>query len=840
MSVESKIFWINKIHIEISLDMMIAWNSKEEIEAKTKKSLEDMHMWVETELANNPKDTSEEYIRLLNKWVLNYKGKIQKKTKDSLLTVKDDVIQNTNEKIDKEKAKVIFWETEYQYAKQILKWTYEIDNIFNWKSLEYIKMYLDYLHHLNKFEEWKKSVYKFLLDTEKYIEKHYEKTVLYNNPDYWIIKSIINQWYLFHKAKKKSPIFSAFAPWWSYGTYYLWYLDREKKEWKYPDIIIGSSAWWFYPTLYELYRMAKLENPEDTNESILSLLDLVPDWLENKSMFFDWWELINSFKVTAQKLIDIINKKRQNNKIPNINELKFSDLERAIWVVASRKKPDGKLQEVLFSKNDLVLQSVQASSNPHLWTILWIDINWLKETYFYDNFWYDWFHTNPIPIEYSYWFNVKINNLVEIFPSNDTKVDEILYLYARPVNVISPNTYWKYFSPWSVESQWVWFDKENAKVWIDIWNMPLHNIKDFLDYISYIENKDESQSIKDKKINIILRMFWWNIDNLLNRLTKAPSNEEMLWLLNLLSKYEDLITNDVKKDVLLKISEHALDYQLNYSPEIYKILLPYCFEITKKEKRPAYYTSYTFINYIVSWLTIDKFIELYKKWQFQMEIFWDIEFKKVLDSSHLGYLHDNLLPQVFSSRENYLKVNKKKNVDEEFKSFSFSDINKFPWFEAITFWSFQLSKFLEHQNVDDVVTKYQEIIKDSWVLDFIDNWFDINDIDKAQDKMFTIKVLLNFFEMFTFDSQRAFYEIFMQRLYGTNIWKQFFQGLNDFFKKQKNILSTQNFESKDNKSNSEDPDELDIREKIADLNNSLEVSEKRFLGIIEKWNIRLP
>lgn len=84
------LFWINKWHIETSLDMMNAWDTQDQIESKTREKLEEMKKWVEKELKED-KISTKDYKDLLNKWLETYKTKITKDTQSKLGAARNDV-----------------------------------------------------------------------------------------------------------------------------------------------------------------------------------------------------------------------------------------------------------------------------------------------------------------------------------------------------------------------------------------------------------------------------------------------------------------------------------------------------------------------------------------------------------------------------------------------------------------------------------------------------------------------------------------------------------------------------------------------------------------------------
>ena len=163
-----------------------------------------------------------------------------------------------------------------------------------------------------------------------YVEGKFDTATLQKSDGYWQIRSIENTNFLFTRSPK-NPVFSAFAPGGSYGSFYLGYLSKLQKNNVFPDIIVGSSAGALYPTLFALWTMAHRENPKKAKELFPTELSIIPENLENKSMLWNGNELINGFAQSAARLISIINERReQNTKLPDISEIRFTDLSTPI------------------------------------------------------------------------------------------------------------------------------------------------------------------------------------------------------------------------------------------------------------------------------------------------------------------------------------------------------------------------------------------------------------------------------------------------------------------------------------------------------------------------------
>lgn len=163
----------------------------------------------------------------------------------------------------------------------------------------------------------------------------------------------------------------------SYGPIFMGSLMRREEQLGGPnpenppfDTLIGISGGALYPSLYSLFREAHLNHPEKIPfnlESLTSWTSFRDIEEPSSSMLLDETKILEEFEDTANRLIFTINigrSERGEELLPAIDEMKFSDLSLDIVAVASRERPDGSHQRVLFGDDDLLLQSLLASSNP--------------------------------------------------------------------------------------------------------------------------------------------------------------------------------------------------------------------------------------------------------------------------------------------------------------------------------------------------------------------------------------------------------------------------------------------------------------------------------------------
>lgn len=195
--------------------------------------------------------------------------------------------------------------------------------------------------------------------------------------------------------------FASFSVWWSIGVGYLWYILAQDEHDKLPEVIFWASAGSLFPILYLLWKEALRTSPKDTKPWMEWLISYLPQNLWNKTMWSDGEELIQEFKKSANKLIDIINQKRWEPKMLPIDKISIGDISKSFWIIASRKKPEWWYQEVIFSWWDNLMDAVIASSNPEI-NILWINFSVLTSSRnkFLWNVWHDGDHTNYNPLNY--------------------------------------------------------------------------------------------------------------------------------------------------------------------------------------------------------------------------------------------------------------------------------------------------------------------------------------------------------------------------------------------------------------------------------------------------------
>lgn len=388
--------------------------------------------------------------------------------------------------------------------------------MFEWKSLEYISYSLHKIRsshpvrNIWELENWK----KLLQDTENILQKKYPIEFLYSDKNYWNIRNLKNQAFLFSHPTVFPPTAATFSPGWSYGPYYLGKLALLEKKWEYPNIMIGASAWALYPVLYELYRMAKNEDLDNCVREFPGLTGLIPENLEWKSMLQNGTNLIESFSKIWQKLINIINKERKNSHtqlLPDIQNIHFSDLVSAVGVIASRQMKSG-FQEVLFSWDDTIMDAVTASSNPLL--KIWpISMNVLHRTEFYGNNWNDGDHTNPMPIEWLYNFPTKNITQITSMRIHTGEIDKMFdydKVYDtdlfREKNPLFEKYKWDVFMT-DLMWQWSWFEKEKAQIYIFLGTIDFQNPDSILDWLSILKNLSLDSSLQKKVwITVFMRM----------------------------------------------------------------------------------------------------------------------------------------------------------------------------------------------------------------------------------------------------------------------------------------------------------------------------------------------
>lgn len=130
----------------------------------------------------------------------------------------------------------------------------------------------------NRIKNWRNLVDETLKMVEENFQNEREK---HKNPDYWRLRNLSRQAFLFDKAGSE-PNIALFSPAGSYGPYYLGKLENFYENNASPDMMIGGSAGALYPTLYELYDMARRENPQETQEKFANILALIPENLSKK------------------------------------------------------------------------------------------------------------------------------------------------------------------------------------------------------------------------------------------------------------------------------------------------------------------------------------------------------------------------------------------------------------------------------------------------------------------------------------------------------------------------------------------------------------------------------
>lgn len=258
------------------------------------------------------------------------------------------------------------------------------------------------------------------------------------NVAYW---DFSNRLQLFEMRKeileKSFDRYTSFSVGGSIWAGYLGYLHGMQESGKLPQVIFGASAWSLFPAIYLLWQQALKTNPEETKPEFTGLLSYLPKWMEEKTMWSNGEELISAFQGSCQTLIDLINKKRpEDQKLPSADKLKISDVSKTFGIIASRKNEgNGKFQEVIFSGDDPLVQSVIASSNPEI-SILGMKFSVItdKKNKFLGNTWHDGDHTNYNPIEYGDILGV--SERIQVTPFNLLQKKDIeIISYDKEVNL---------------------------------------------------------------------------------------------------------------------------------------------------------------------------------------------------------------------------------------------------------------------------------------------------------------------------------------------------------------------------------------------------------------------
>ncbi len=279
------LFWINKWHIETSLDMLNAWDTPEKIEKQTREKLEDIKKWVEKELSEK-KYSTKEYEDLLNKWLEAYKSKIQKDTRDKVAKVKVNVGWNTwewskpntptptdKEKPANEKPIEVFFEINDR--------EFIIVNNYNLKKWDKIA----YNSNENWVFTWK---YKKVWDkiTEIEIEKNWTKW----DKIYIKVWDIISIW---EKPEENKN-------------------EVEKETWNSNPML---------PTFPRTERKEFKQENINTRTIINEISSLYKTFLETAKSIDSFWDLKTKKQKNDSKIILITN---YNNLIYKINELLLS------------------------------------------------------------------------------------------------------------------------------------------------------------------------------------------------------------------------------------------------------------------------------------------------------------------------------------------------------------------------------------------------------------------------------------------------------------------------------------------------------------------------------------
>lgn len=391
--------------------------------------------------------------------------------------------------------------------------------IFEWKPLSEVVFSLEKMRNAgiasdkNRIKNWRNLVDETLKMVEENFQNEREK---HKNPDYWRLRNLSRQAFLFDKAGSE-PNIALFSPAGSYGPYYLGKLENFYENNASPDMMIGGSAGALYPTLYELYDMARRENPQETQEKFANILALIPENLSKKdSMPRNGKRLIAEFAWKAQELINVINESRKTKNLPplsRIEDLRFSELSRPIGVIASRNiGGKNNYQEVLFSGDDNVLNAITASSNPgiHFGPI---QFNVVKRVRFSHNFWNDGDHTNPMPTEWIYHFpqgkvtqiNAIHGNMTQdqAYDSDFNKVD---FGILKDFEVDERKDFFNTILMTDYKWQASGFDKNTAELYTILGNIDVKNFSEIIKKLEYYQKTLSPEDFQKLFRSVIFRL----------------------------------------------------------------------------------------------------------------------------------------------------------------------------------------------------------------------------------------------------------------------------------------------------------------------------------------------
>ena len=365
-----------------------------------------------------------------------------------------------------------------------------------------------------------------------------DKDIL-KNDSYWEFYNLRNllvlaDWVKKNWKEKNERLWWWFSASWSFWSIYLWYLLKKEKEinsWdlnqSFPlDIMIWSSSWWLYPVWYSLWREAAKINPEKVKFSIEWMMEYFPKNLDWKNLLINWEYIMNSFIISSQKLIKIINETRKSDPLPNIKNITFNDLKRNIWIIASRNRKDWSFQQILFSNWDNVLKAIMASTNPKFF-LLW---NLLTDVNFANNNWNDGWHTNPNPWENLWFFSPSKIFQIVWWPWMEEKI-------SPNIEVENCN-----YIPKMVEkksyTQWEDFDIETTYLRAIIWYFWKINVSNTINMINYLSesnflSKEQKKSAIKKLISYLKSALKpWEI--------KENTNEAVFWKISFDTTTQDL------------------------------------------------------------------------------------------------------------------------------------------------------------------------------------------------------------------------------------------------------------------------------------------------------------
>ncbi|MBS9775132.1 hypothetical protein KGV52_00300 [Candidatus Gracilibacteria bacterium] len=215
-------------------------------------------------------------------------------------------------------------------------------------------------------------------------------------------------------------------------------MDAKKQ---YYNAFVGGSAGALYPVIYDLYRTAKIENPQETQKLFPDVSYLLSEKVKKYHLLkrgLGGNTIEQGFFETGQKLIDIINQNRKNqDKLPDLDHLQFKHLSTPFLVITSRKieknnsdetKNSGKKKdflETISSRDDYVFPTIQASVNPVIHGVSLMGKQKegiLFDTYLKDVQFRDAMHTNPLGTE---WlsnlskYGIKNPNITQITVGSD-------------------------------------------------------------------------------------------------------------------------------------------------------------------------------------------------------------------------------------------------------------------------------------------------------------------------------------------------------------------------------------------------------------------------------------